>query len=143
SVVLGVVLFVFFAVVVGKGSGRLLGIHLGTWRGMLVGTIGFLAGGAATVVILGEETGSGRSIEVSGFGDAMGTAALVICFGVLAAMPVAIGIDLLTRGAARRPRHRRWWLHPIRAIKAAFAPYGRLREVIGHARRENVLHLRY
>lgn len=143
SVALGLILFLFFAVVVGKGSGRLLGIHLGAWRGLLVGTIGWLAGGAATVVVLGEETDGGRAIEVTSVGDGLATAGLVIAFGVLAAMPVAIGLDLLTRSSVRHTRRRRWWLHPVRSVKTAIAPYGRLREVIGYARRENVLHLRY
>ncbi len=58
-------------------------------------------------------------------------------------MPLAIGVDLLTRGAPVTRRRGRWWLHPVRSVQTQLAPYGRLREVIGHARRENLLHLRY
>ena len=145
SVVVAVVLFVFFVVIVGKASGRLLGIRLGNWRGVLVGTMGWMAGLVATSFVIGEQTsGGGHTIEVSGLEDALGTGALIVFFGVLAAMPLAIGVDLLTRSAPRgRSRRGRWWLHPVGSLQSALAPYGRLREVIGHARHANLLHLRY
>ncbi len=144
NVVVAVVLFVFFVVIVGKASGRLLGIRLGNWRGVLVGTIGWAAGLTATAFVIGEETSSGgHTIQVDGLEDALGTGALIVFFGVLAAMPLAIGVDLLTRSAAVRGRRGRWWLHPVRTVQTALAPYGRLREVIGHARHANLLHLRY
>jgi ubiquinone biosynthesis protein len=143
-VLLGVLLFVLFVVVVGKASGRLLGIRLGNARGALVGTIGWIAGVTAVAFTLDDSPRDGLTVHVDNLGQALGASALVVFFGVLAAMPVAIGIDLLTRGAPVAGRRRgRWWLHPIRAIKAGLAPYGRLREVIANARRANLLHWRY
>jgi ubiquinone biosynthesis protein len=143
-VLLGVILFVLFVVVVGKTSGRLLGIRLGNARGALVGAIGWIAGVAAVAFTLDDSPGAGLTVHVDNVGQALGAAGLVVFFGVLAAMPVAIGVDLLTRGApVAKRRRRRWWLHPIRAMKAGLAPYGRLREVIGNARRANLLHWRY
>jgi ubiquinone biosynthesis protein len=143
-VLLGFLLFVLFVVVVGKASGRLLGIRLGNARGAVVGTIGWIAGITAVAFTLDDSPRSGLTVHVDNLGQALGAAALVVFFGVLAAMPVAIGIDLLTRGAPVAKRRRgRWWLHPIRSLKAQLAPYGRLREVIGNARRANLLHWRY
>jgi ubiquinone biosynthesis protein len=143
-VVLGLVLLVLFVVVVGKLCGRLLGVRLGRWRGVLVGAIGWFIGAIAATLIFGEEDPDGGwTLEVSGFDEFVATTAVVIFFGVLAAMPVAIGIDLLTRSPARpRRRRKRALLHPIRSVESALAPYGRLREVIGHARKANLLHLR-
>jgi ubiquinone biosynthesis protein len=143
-VLLGVILFVLFVVVVGKASGRLLGIRLGNARGALVGTIGWIAGVTAVAFTLDDSPREGLTVHVDNLGQALGAAGLVVFFGVLAAMPVAIGVDLLTRGApVARRRRGRWWLHPIRSIRAQLAPYGRLREVIGNARRANLLHWRY
>ena len=143
-VVLGVILFALFVLVVGKASGRVLGIRLGNARGALVGTIGWIAGVTAVAFTLDDSPRSGLTVHVDNVGQALGAAALVVFFGVLAAMPVAIGIDLLTRGAPVAKRRRgRWWLHPVRSLKAELAPYSRLREVIGNARRANLLHWRY
>ena len=139
----GILLFVLFVIVVGKLTGRLLGVRLGRWRGALVGAIGWLAGVIAAAFTIGDVTTSGATLEVHGFEDWVATITVVIFFGVLAAMPVAIGLDILTRGSPDRPRRPRRLLHPVRSTKAALAPYGRMREVIGNARRANLLHLRY
>src|SRR5262245_16505038 len=140
----GIVLLVLFVVTVGKLTGRLLGVRLGAWRGAVAGAIGWFVGAVAAAFTIGDVTTDGATLEVHGFEDWVAAVTVVIFFGVLAAMPVAIGLDLLTRGAPDRPRRRRRaLLHPIRSTKAALAPYGRLREVVGHARRENLLHLRY
>lgn len=67
----------------------------------------------------------------------------MIFFGVLATLPVTIVLDLVARRAPRRRRRRRRWLHPIRAVRAAIAPLGRFRELVGNARQQNLLHVRY
>jgi ubiquinone biosynthesis protein len=144
DVLLGVVSFVFFVVVVGKASGRILGIRLGNVRGVLVGIAGWILGFLATAYTVGDRPRDGwRTIDITSLEEWLGTGALVVVFGVLAAMPLAIGVDLLTRGQPVTRRRRRWWLHPVRAAQAALAPYRRLREVIANARRHEVLHLRY
>ena len=59
-------------------------------------------------------------------------------------MPISIILELITRRTKpRRRRWRRWVFHPIREIKARFAPYGRLREVLHNARKQNLMHVRY
>jgi ubiquinone biosynthesis protein len=147
SVIVAVPLLVLFIVIVGKLTGRLLGIRLGNWRGALVGLVGWIGGLLAAAYTIGEPTkDGGRVLESHTFGQWLQSVAVVIVFGVLAAMPVAIGMDLLTRSARTRPRSSRRrlrFLHPIRAIRASLAPYGRLRELIGNARQANLLHFRY
>jgi ubiquinone biosynthesis protein len=144
NVVFSIVLLAFFIVTVGKLCGRFLGIKLGRWRGILVGAIGWLGGVIGAAVVVGIDTPNGREIEIDTVWGWIGLGALVIIFGVIAAMPVAIGLDLLTRSAAPRTRRRRRaWLHPIRTTKQRLAPYGRMREVVANARRVNLLHLRY
>jgi len=146
-ILVGLILLAFFVVVVGKGCGRLLGIRLGRWRGVLVGVIGWAAGVSAAVLVFGEDTPEGFVFRREGSEDWLAASAIAVFFGVLAAMPVAIALDLLTRGApdvAPRRRHRvRAVLNPARSVRAAVAPYARMREVIGNARRQNLLHLRY
>ena len=145
NVVLSVLLLILFVIAVGKLTGRLLGIRLGNLRGAIVGLIGWVAGLLAAIYIVGEASGSWRRIDVETAGDGISVIAIVLVFGVLAAMPVAIVIDLITRtGPPHGPRRRRRrLLHPIRAARAALAPYGRLRELVANARRENLLHFRY
>ncbi len=147
SVIVAVPLLVLFIVIVGKLTGRLLGIRLGNWRGALVGLVGWIGGLLAAAYTIGEPTkDGGRVLEAHTFGQWLQSVAVVIVFGVLTAMPVAIGMDLLTRSARTRPRSSRArlrFLHPIRAIRASLAPYGRLRELIANARQANLLHFRY
>ena len=147
SVIVAVPLLVLFIVIVGKLTGRLLGIRLGNWRGALVGLVGWFGGLLAAAYTIGEPTkDGGRVLEAHTFGQWLQSVAVVIVFGVLTAMPVAIGMDLLTRSARTRPRSSRArlrFLHPIRAIRASLAPYGRLRELIANARQANLLHFRY
>jgi ubiquinone biosynthesis protein len=146
SVALAIPLFVLFVVTVGKLTGRLLGIRLGHWRGALVGVVGWVGGLLAAAYTIGEKTADGgRTIRADSVGHWLQAAAVVIVFGVLAAMPVAIGIDLITRSGRLRPprRRRRNLLHPIRAARMSLAPYGRLSELVSNARHANLLHLRY
>lgn len=146
-VVVGLILLVLFVVLVGKLCGRLLGIRLGRWRGVLVGVAGWAAGVTAAVLVFGEDTQRGFVFEREGTEDWVAASAIAVFFGVLAAMPLAIALDLLTRGAPDAPprrRHRaRALLNPGRTVRTAVAPYGRMREVIGNARKQNLLHLRY
>ena len=146
SVALAIPLFVLFVVTVGKLTGRLLGIRLGHWRGALVGAVGWIGGLLAAAYTIGEKTAEGgRTIQADTVGHWLQAAAVVIVFGVLAAMPVAIGVDLITRSGRVRPpqRRRRNLIHPIRAARMSLAPYGRLSELVSNARHANLLHLRY
>ncbi|HEX4429655.1 MAG TPA: AarF/UbiB family protein [Frankiaceae bacterium] len=145
DVLLSLLLLVLFVVVVGKLSGRTLGIKLGRFRGVIVGTIGWAIGVVATVATIGKKTvDGGRTITIHTFADFIYVGAVVLFFGALAAMPVAIALDLVFRKPpGRRKSRKRAWLHPIRTVRRALAPYGRVREVIGHARRANLLRPRY
>ena len=70
--------------------------------------------------------------------------AVTVFFGVLTAMPVAIALDLVTRrNRTHHPHHPSAWVHPMRAMRTDLAPYGRMREVVGNARRAGLLHFRY
>jgi ubiquinone biosynthesis protein len=145
SVLLVIPLFVVFVVIVGKLTGRLLGIRLGHWRGAFVGLVGWFVGLLAAAYTIGEpQSGGGRVINASSFGHWLAGAAVILIFGVLAGMPVAIGVDLVTRSGRVMPRRRRRrLLHPVRAVRASLTPYGRLSELISNARRANLLHFRY
>jgi ubiquinone biosynthesis protein len=115
---------------VGWLSGRLLGIRIGLARRIVAAVLGW-AGGVAITALVIDDSGADLGVAIP----------LVVFFGVFVTMPVVIALDLV----GRRPTHRsrRALLHPIRATKAAFAPYGRLREVVGYARREHLVHVRY
>ena len=144
-IVLTVLLLIFFVVTVGKLTGRILGVRLGRWRGALAGAIGWLGGVLATAFVIGSDKNDGLEVEIHTFGGWIAFVGSTIAFGVLAAMPVAIGIDMLTRTGPVRPRgrRRRRWLHPFKTVRRALAPYGRLRDVVNNARRENMLHWRF
>ena len=146
NVVLSLLLLILFVIAVGKLAGRLLGIRLGHLRGAIVGLLGWVAGLLAAIYIVGEPSEGWRRLDVETAGDGISVIAIVLVFGVLAAMPVAIvhRPDARRTGAPRGPRRRRRrLLHPIRAVRAALAPYGRLRELVANARKENLLHFRY
>ncbi len=140
ELVLNIVLLVFFVLTVGWLCGRVLGVRLGRWSRILVGFVGWIAGVSAAVFVLGED----GELTVDAFDEVVGVLAVTVVFGVLAAMPVAIIVDLVTRRPEHKVRRRTSrLLHPIRTTKAALAPYGRLRQVAGNARREGLMHLRY
>jgi ubiquinone biosynthesis protein len=68
---------------------------------------------------------------------------VTVFFGVLVALPVAIIVDLVTRGRDH-PRQRRSVLrHPIQATRSVLSPLGRFSELVGNARHENLLNVRY
>ena len=64
-------------------------------------------------------------------------------FGVLAALPVAIMIDVVTRGRGGGRWGRRTLRHPVRTARSVLAPLGRFRQIVDNARSENLLHVRY
>lgn len=113
-------------------TGRVLGIGIGRGRSSLAAAVGWLAGAVAGAVALGPKNS-----------HALLVIPVVVFFGVLAALPVTIMLDLVTNGTPKRRGRRRAWRHPVRATKSVLAPLGRFRELLGNARRENLLHVRY
>ena len=133
KVVIVINLFVLlpFVTIVGWLTSRILGVRLGFWRATGAATLGFLIGVLSAAVLTNSD-------------DDLVMVPLGIFFGVLATMPLSIILELITRRTKpRRRRKRKVLLHPIRAVKAVFAPYGRLREVLHHARKQNIVHVRY
>lgn len=116
---------------VGWLGGRLIGLKIGVARRMVAAVIGWAGGLVITALVL-DDTDAGLLEAIP----------LVIFFGVFVTMPVLIAIDVIGR---RRTTHRsrRVLLHPVRELRARLAPYGRLREVLGYARREHLVHMRY
>ena len=121
----------FWVAAIGWVSSRVLGIRIGRWRSIVAASIGWLLGAVATAATLRPEDDSAAIVIP-----------LVIFFGVLATLPIAIVLDLVARRAPRRRGPSRW-RHPIRAVRAAVAPVGRFRQLVGNARRENLLHVRF
>jgi ubiquinone biosynthesis protein len=130
-IVVDILVFVPFVLAVGWLTSRLLGVHLGFWRGVVAATIGWGIGAVAAALVTNDQTPAEVVIP------------LILFFGVLATMPISIVLELITRRTKPRRRLRRWLFHPIREIKATFAPYGRLREVLHYARKQNLMHVRY
>ena len=129
--------FVFLIVpwiaVVGWLSARVLGVHLGRWRAIVVAVLGWIGGLLVTALVLNQDPGVAEGIPATVF------------FGVVVAMPIAIVLDLVTRSTRAAPRRtfRRVALHPMRSARNALAPWGRLREIGRDARKHNLLHVRY
>jgi ubiquinone biosynthesis protein len=113
-------------------ASRVLGVRIGRWRSALAAIVGWLVGLIAGAVALGPKHANTLLIVP-----------LAVFFGVLAALPVAIVIDITTRSTRERRRGHPSLRHPVRAVRAVLAPLGRFREVVGNARHENLLHVRY
>ena len=128
---IALLLLPFWIAAIGWLSGRVLGIRIGRWRTALAASLGWLLGAVATVATLSPDEDS-PAIVIP----------LVIFFGVLATLPVAIVLDLVARRRPGRVPQRRW-RHPIRAVRGVFAPVGRFRQLVGNARQENLVHVRY
>ncbi len=126
------VILPFWVAAIGVLTGRVLGVQIGRWRSAGAAAVGWLAGLIAAGVALGPKH-SHPLLVIS----------LSVFFGVLAALPVAIVIDLVTR--SRRPDHRgrRALRHPVKAVRSVLTPLGRFRELVANARHENLLHVRY
>lgn len=122
----------FWVAAIGVLSGRILGVQIGRWRGGAAAAVGWLAGLIAAAVTLGAKHQHLALIIP-----------LSVFFGVLAALPVAIILDLVTQGQPRRRRPRMLLRHPVRAARSLLAPLGRFRELVRNARRENLFHARY
>lgn len=125
-------LLVPWVVSVGWLSSRILGIRIGFWRSAIAASIGWVLGVVATALVV-DDTGASLWAAVP----------LVVFFGVFATMPIAITLDLVGRRTRDRVHRRPMLLHPVREARARLAPYGRLREVLRHARHENLMHVRY
>src|SRR6476469_319365 len=111
TVLFVLVLLPLFVFTVGRLCSRLLGVRLGFLHSIAVGVIGWVAGVFAAAAAIGRNTPSGRSIDLSGFDNWAAAFATAIFFGVLASMPVAILLDLLTRTQRQRaPGHHSFWL---------------------------------
>jgi ubiquinone biosynthesis protein len=144
TVLFDLVLLPFFVFLVGELCSRLLGIRLGLIHSAAVGFLGWVAGVAGAAAAIGHNTSRGRALDLSGFDSYASALGVTVFFGVLAAMPIAILLDLLTQRTIHRPRHRLLWLiHPLHRIRLALAPYGRLREVVTNAKQANLLHWHY
>ncbi|MBV8953638.1 MAG: hypothetical protein JO179_05850 [Solirubrobacterales bacterium] len=122
----------FWIALIGVLTGRVLGISIGRLRSAVAAAIGWLVGLIAGAIALGPKNLHPALVIP-----------LSVFFGVLAALPVAIIIDLITRGRRVRPRRRGVLRHPLRAVRGVLAPLGRFRELVGYARSENLLHVRY
>lgn len=118
---------------IGVLTGRVLGVHIGRWRTFVAALFGWLFGLVGAAIALAK-TNPHPALIIP----------LSVFFGVLAALPVAIALDMVTHG--RPGSHqtlRRAVRHPVRWMKSVLAPVGRFRELVGNARRENLLHVRY
>jgi ubiquinone biosynthesis protein len=122
----------FWITAIGVITRRVLGVWIGPWRSALAAVIGWLAGLIAGAVALGPKHPHPAVVIP-----------VVVFFGVLAALPVAIVIDVITRAPAKPRRRHSVVRHPVRAARAVLSPLGRFREILGNARRENLLHVRY
>ncbi len=118
--------------VIGVLSGRILAIQLGRWRTAVAATIGWAIGLTAGLIALGPRSQHPALVISSS-----------VFFGVLASLPVAIILDVVSRGRGQG-RSTGWVLrHPVRASRAVLSPLGRFREIVENARAENLLHIRY
>ena len=116
---------------IGILSARILGVQIGRWRNAVAAFIGWVAGLTTAVVALGPHD-QHPALVIS----------LSVFFAVLASLPVAIIIDVVTRGRHHR-RARRMLRHPVRATRSVLSPLGRFRQLVEYARAENLLHVRY
>lgn len=128
----GLLVLPFWIAAIGIISGRVLGVQIGRWRNTVAAIIGWAAGLVAGLIALGPHNRH-PALVIS----------LSIFFGVLASLPVAIILDVVTRGRRRHQLARHTLRHPVRATRAVVAPLGRFREILENARAENLLHVRY
>ncbi|MGN6169632.1 MAG: AarF/UbiB family protein, partial [Solirubrobacteraceae bacterium] len=123
----------FWIAAIGVLTGRVLGVHIGRWRTGVAAVFGWLVGLIGGAIAIGQNNPHPALIIP-----------LSVFFGVLAALPVAIALDLVSHGRrGPHPTLRRALRHPVRWMKSVFAPVGRFRQLVGNARRENLLHVRY
>ncbi len=128
----GLLILPFWVAAIGVLTGRVLGVQIGRLRSAGAAAFGWLAGLTAALVALGPKHSHPLLVIP-----------LSVFFGVLAALPVAIILDIVTRSRHKGRRTQRLWRHPVKATRAVLTPLGRFRELVGNARRENLLHVRY
>lgn len=128
-----VLILPFWIAAIGVLTGRVLGMSIGRWRMIFAASVGWLVGLVGGVVALGP-----KHVDHPGL-----VIVLSVFFGVLAALPVAIVVDVVTRGRRGRPGRGHPLRHPLRSTRMVLAPLQRFREVVGYARSENLLHVRY
>ena len=98
----------FWIALIGVLSGRVLGVHIGRLRNAVAAIIGWAVGLTTGLVALGPHNQHPVLVVT-----------LSVFFGVLASLPVAIIIDVLTHGG-RRHQLARWTLrHPVRRTRLA------------------------
>jgi ubiquinone biosynthesis protein len=122
----------FWIAAIGVLTGRVLGIRLGRWRSFIAATFGWAVGLIGGALALGPDNIHPLLIIP-----------LSVFFGVIAALPVAIILDVVTRSTRAQPRSHRTIRHPVRAVRSVVAPLGRFRQLVANARAENLLHVRY
>ena len=122
----------FWIAAIGVLTGRVLGVQIGRWRTAVAAIIGWLVGLIAGLIALGPHNEHPVLVIT-----------LSVFFGVLAALPVAIVIDVVTRGRGGGRWGRRTLRHPVRTTRSVLAPLGRFRQIVENARSENLLHVRY
>jgi ubiquinone biosynthesis protein len=127
-----VVILPFWVAAIGVLTGRVLGVRVGRLRSAAAAAVGWLAGLIAAAVLLGPKHSHPLLVIP-----------LSIFFGVLAALPVAIMLDLISRTRPEPRRGRSPLRHPVKATRAVLTPLGRFRELVANARHENLLHVRY
>src|SRR5436305_2500810 len=127
-----IIILPFWIAAIGVLTGRVLGIHVGRWRSFVAATIGWLVGLIAGALALGPKNSHPLLVVP-----------LSVFFGVLAALPMAIILDVVTRSTSGRRRSRAPLRHPVRAVRSVLSPLGRFRELVSNAREENLLHVRY
>ena len=127
-----VLLLPLWIALIGVLSSRVLGVQIGRWRIAIAATIGWAIGLTAGLIALGSKN-QHPALVIS----------LSVFFGVLASLPLAIVIDVVTHARQRRGRGLWTLRHPVRASRSVLSPLGRFREIVENARAENLLHIRY
>lgn len=117
---------------IGVLSGRVLGVQIGRWRNAVAAIVGWAAG------LIGGEVALGPHDQ-----HPVLVVSVSVFVGVLASLPVAIILDVVTRGRREHRVVRRTLRHPVQATRSVIAPLGRFREIVENARGENLLHVRY
>jgi ubiquinone biosynthesis protein len=122
----------FWISLIGLLNGRVLGVEIGRLRTAVAALVGWVAGLVGGVLALGPSNQHPLLVIP-----------LSVFLGVIASLPVAIIIDVGTRGRREHPGARRTLRHPVRSTRTVFSALGRFREIVDNARAENLLHVRY
>ena len=85
----------FWVAAIGWLSGRVLGVRIGRWRSAVAASIGWFLGLVGAAAVLSPDT-DGPAVLIP----------VVVFFGVLATLPVAIVLDLVLRRHPHRAGRR-------------------------------------